>query len=506
MCGIAAVVAPGAPAEECREAVSSMLATIVHRGDEEHALGVIAGAGFGLGSNRLAIVDRAHAHQPMMVDGELFVVFNGEIYNHADLRERLVRAGCRFRTESDTEVLLHGFRTWGVDLASELDGMFAFVLHDTRSRHTFAARDPLGVKPLYVGRGRDGSIALASELKALVGRVESIAPVPPGHRFVDGSSEPYFQLDRTALPEDDEMLVRRFRTLFERAVEKRLRTDLPVAVIFSGGIDSAAVLRLATEYHDDVTAFTVGFPGASDVELARRFCAEYGIPQCIQLLETDDLIAALPSLVQHVETFETVDIMDASVMAPAFRLVREAGIKVALCGDGSDELLAGYDLFKTHPEPDRLVHYRLSNLHRTDLQRVDRTSMLYTVEARVPFMDRELVEFAYSVPMSLKLRDGVEKWILRKAVSDVLPPWIAWRKKVRMPEGTGLMYKLLDYARRQPVRVDRHLLERLGIDQPDGAFFLDQYLRSGYPEPAERYKRPSLDFAENGYFVFGAAA
>ena len=146
--------------------------------------------------------------------------------------------------------------------------------------------------------------------------------------------------------------------------------------------------------------------------------------------------------------------------------------------------------------------YRLNNLHRTDLQRVDRSSMRYTVEARVPFMDKSFLSFSYNVPISLKLCKGVEKWILREALKDYLPDYVAYRPKVRLPEGSGLRYQLLDFARKQSAEVDPDILSRLHIDQPDGAFFLEQYLKMGYPIPHERYKRPNLDFAPHGYFDF----
>jgi asparagine synthase (glutamine-hydrolysing) len=196
--------------------------------------------------------------------------------------------------------------------------------------------------------------------------------------------------------------------------------------------------------------------------------------------------------------------MDASVSSLAFEAAARRGLKVVLTGDGSDELLAGYDLFRRHPDPQALLDYRLGNLYRTDLQRVDRMSMAYGVEARVPFLDRRLVELAYSAPLRLKLRDGVEKWLLRAAVDDLLPEYVAWRPKSRMAEGSGLFDRLVEWARQQRTALPRELLERLGIRHSDGAYLLAQYLAAGYPPPQERHKRVGFDYFENGFFHFPA--
>jgi asparagine synthase (glutamine-hydrolysing) len=183
-------------------------------------------------------------------------------------------------------------------------------------------------------------------------------------------------------------------------------------------------------------------------------------------------------------------------------VAHELGIKVVLVGDGSDELFAGYDLFRQHPDPVALMRYRLMNLHRTDLQRVDRVSMLHSVEARVPFLDRAVVDFAWNLPLEYKLRDGTEKWVLRQAISDLLPDYLAWRPKIRMPQGTGLLFQLIEHARRRGEGLDGELFRRLGIDRPEAAYCLQEYLACEYPEPAERFKKLGWDFAPNGYFVF----
>ncbi len=190
------------------------------------------------------------------------------------------------------------------------------------------------------------------------------------------------------------------------------------------------------------------------------------MPHVVSYLDRAELIGMVPAVVYGAEFFEPIDTMDTCVGWFAYRLAHEHGFKVALCGEGSDEVLAGYDLFKTHPDPDELMRYRVHNLHRTDLQRVDRSSMMNSIETRVPFMDRAVLEFGYTVPMEMKLRDGTEKWILREAFRGDLPPYIADRPKIRMPDGSGLKNTLVEYAR-QPAHVDEDLLHTLGVDTPE---------------------------------------
>jgi asparagine synthase (glutamine-hydrolysing) len=304
------------------------------------------------------------------------------------------------------------------------------------------------------------------------------------------------------VPQEDEATVAELGRLLDDAVCKRVRTDLPIGVIYSAGLDSAVVLGLARRHHPDVTAISVGFPGAPDLEFAARSCAELGVRHVVKHLDYEQLVGSLHEVVRQIETFEVVDIMDAAVIGPAFEAAREAGIKVVLTGDGSDELFAGYELFRDHPDPVALMRYRVMNLHRTDLQRVDRISMRHSVEARVPFLDRAVVDFAWGLPLSLKLRDGIEKWVLRKAIDGIIPHYLAWRPKIRMPQGTGLLFQLIEYARDQPVGLDAELARRLGLDLPEAAYFLESYLRCGYPLPTSRYRQMGWDFAPNGYFVF----
>jgi asparagine synthase (glutamine-hydrolysing) len=508
MCGIAAIIdlAAGTEPSDAMHArehtLLAMLSRIRHRGDPERFAERWIGPGVALGTNRLAIVDRPHARQPLTdPDGRIHVVFNGELYRYRELRRELEQCGRIFRTDSDTEVLVHAYLEWGKEFVDRLDGMYAFVLLDRRQRTFIAARDHIGIKPLYYAV-RDGVHYFASEQKCLLGIAAEIHTVEPGTYLWNGTVVQYFDLGQGCpVPESEAEAVATYRRLFHDAVRKQVDTDLPIAVMFSAGIDSAAVLHAARRYHPAVTAITVGFAGAADLRTAARYCVEFGVEHIVVELDRTALIDSLPEVVYGSEFFETIDALDACFGNFAYRQARAHGFKVALCGEGSDEVLAGYDLFRSHEDPLELMRYRVSNLHRTDLQRVDRSSMMNTVETRVPFMDRALLEYAYSLPMSLKVRDGVEKWVLREAFRGDLPDYITDRPKMRMPDGSGLKNTLLEYAR-QPVDIDEDILRGLHIDTQEGAFFLRSYLDAGFPMPRERFKRAGYDYSVNGYFDF----
>ncbi|HVR95065.1 MAG TPA: asparagine synthase-related protein [Thermoanaerobaculia bacterium] len=505
MCGIAALIHSHrryAGHQVSTDRLLKMLRPIAYRGDAEHFGETAVFEDAALGTNRLAIVGREDGRQPVSDAGwRVWAVLNGEIYNFQSLKQRLVEAGRVFRTRTDTEVLVHGYLEWGPErLLQELDGMFAFVLYDRMNGSFLAARDHIGIKPLYYAVV-DGTWFFASEQKCLMPFACEIMTLAPGHYILDGEVRCYHRYSDEPLDLPEREMVQRFRELFEEAVRKRVQTDLPVAVTFSGGIDSTVVLHLARKYHPDVTAFTIGFEGASDIGVAERFCKDFSIPHHIAYLSEREMIEALPRVVYEAEFFEGIDVMDTCVGHYVYREIRRHGIKVALCGEGSDEVLAGYDLFREHSDKAALMKYRVANLHRTDLQRVDRSSMMSSVEARVPFLDKDFLGFAYRVPMDLKLRDGVEKWILREAFRGEIPDYVLFRRKVRMPDGTGLQNRLYNHAQ-QGAPLPDDAVRALGIRTPQEAFFLKHYLDAGFPLPHERFRRPVYDFSEHGYFNF----
>jgi asparagine synthase (glutamine-hydrolysing) len=377
MCGIAGQArAGGAPVEE--ETIARMCAAQEHRGPDQRGLHIADG--IGLGIQRLRIIDLAGGDQPVSnEDGSVVVVLNGEIYNYAELRERLLRAGHSLATEGDTEVIAHLYEEEGVECLRHLHGMFCFALWDSRRRRLFVARDRVGKKPLYYS-ARGGELSFASELQALVqdpavGRevdpeaidsylaygyvpapgsiFRGVAKLPPAHRLVyeDGALtvERYWRLDYAAKRPvgDVEELHERIRDSLRTAVRRRLVADVPVGAFLSGGIDSSAVVAAMAEHSPQpVKTFSIGFADAAFDELPRaQLVAERFGTDHHELVVEPDAVAMLPKLVRHYgEPFG-----DHSAL-PCFYLAELARdqVTVALNGDGGDESFAGYQRYSSN--------------------------------------------------------------------------------------------------------------------------------------------------------------
>ena len=452
MCGIAVLVGPGAATH--RADFAAMLATVAPRGEVEETLTDDDAL---LGTHRLKIVDRDHAVQPWRSADERWAMsYNGEVFNFAALREDLVADGVALRSHSDTEVVLEAVLAWGEKALLRLRGEFAFALVDREGGRVFLARDPAGVKPLYWAMA-GGRLAVASEVKALAPLGVPVHEVAPGHC---GWAEPgrtpelapYLDLGRLGddQPEitDLDEAVALVRQTYRDAVRVRVDTDLTVGVILSGGLDSSLTLLQVRELHPDCVAFTVGTEGSPDLAFARRLTAELGVRHEVVTVRPRDLgLAEVREAIRVSEVTEHGDVINAVVSMKLFDLVRRHGVKVVLTGDGSDELFGGYDMYRNvSPEQSRaLFLHKIRHLSRTELQRVDRTSMGHGVEARVPYLDPEMLSLAMRLPASMKSRDGYEKWILRHAFADVLPDYIRDRHKHPMSHSSGLHERIRLY-------------------------------------------------------------
>jgi asparagine synthase (glutamine-hydrolysing) len=443
VCGIALIVGP----EADRSLFRQMMDSIRPRGDIEEML---LGPDLLAGTQRLRIVDREHAVQPWVsADGRLLLCYNGEIYNYRDVRSQLIQLGHEMRSDGDTEVVLEAFVEWGEDAVHRLRGEYAFAVVARETGRVYLARDPLGVKPLYWSR-TGNRLHVASEVKALVPVGAAVSEVPPGHHgYGDADRDPELtpHLDLRRLGADEDAIedvdeaVKRVRAALSESIQIRLDTDLTVGVILSGGLDSSITLLHAREMHPDCVAFTIGTPESEDLQYARRLTSDLGVPhEVIELRPRDIKLADVRTAIRMSELTEYGDIINAVISVPLFRRIHQLGVKVVLGGDGSDELFGGYPMYqKIGPEQSRrLFLHKIANLGRTELQRVDRTSMGQGVEARVPFLDPELVALAMRIPAELKVRDGQEKWIVREAFADMLPDYIRQRPKHGLSYSTGL--------------------------------------------------------------------
>jgi asparagine synthase (glutamine-hydrolysing) len=374
MCGIAGVLAArGGPAEADRRALAAALGRLCHRGPDD--AGSFADAGVLLGHRRLSILDLSAAgHQPMASPGGRFVLtFNGEIYNYLELRAELAGHGFAFHTGTDTEVLLAAFERWGRGCLARLRGMFAFALWDREARTLFLARDRVGEKPLYWWR--DGErFAFASELRALLELVparpalspdavdqflhwqyvvepdtllQGVRRLPAGHTLTVGpgawgaAPEAYWRMEDAEPLERDP--VEALGSVLEEAVGLTLRSDAPVGVALSGGLDSGVIAAIAARGRDGISAFTVGYPGARDFDeraQAAALARALGIPWHAAELSTDAFAAFFPALVAAQD--EPIADLAAYGHFAVARLAAEHGVKVLLTGIGGDELFFGY--------------------------------------------------------------------------------------------------------------------------------------------------------------------
>jgi asparagine synthase (glutamine-hydrolysing) len=544
MCGIVGIISNNPQAQRAWLAIGRDAMT--HRGPDDEGEWWSADGRVGLAQRRLSIIDLSPAgHQPMHdASGALSIVFNGEIYNFADLRDEMIAKGHSFRSQSDTEVILAAYREWGTECLSRFNGMFAFALFDARQHKVFLARDRAGEKPLFYHQA-NGVLRFASELKALLAdpalprRIDPVAldcylamgyvpgdrcmlqgfnKLPPAHALLfdlqtgQAKTWRYWQLPELEAASsrtfDEAALLDELEALLQDAVRRQMMADVPVGVLLSGGVDSSLITAMAVRSSGRVLTFTIGFPGHGKLDETKhaRLIARHFGTRHIELMAEDATADLLPRLARQFD-----EPMVDSSMIPTFmvsQLVRQH-CSVALGGDGGDELFGGYghysrlqwmqkklgplprpllngiasaaekllpvgvkgrnwvrglgvDLSKGLPlitsffdantrgrllaaqsgwhaqaedvlrsrvpvHPDllqRATRMDFANYLAEDLLvKVDRASMLNSLELRAPFLDYRLIEFAFSkVPSHLKATMQDKKILLKRLTARVLPP------------------------------------------------------------------------------------
>ncbi len=449
MCGFA--VAIGWP--EADATVARLIDGILHRGDITDPL-FSPLPNVAMCTRRLRIVDAAHGVQPQIsFYGRLAVSFNGEIYNHVDLRRELEDLGVHFRTESDTEVLANALQAWGYRALERLNGMYAFVAVDLASGEFLAARDPFGVKPLYVMQSGTGFL-FCSEMKPLIDTVPvgDVMLLPPGYAL---SRKNCARFKSPVYPRTDAPVENWAATLdkiLAAAVERRLPPGLPVATLFSGGIDSTLVAHYARRFRPEAPGYFVGGTDAPDYRYAAAYADKTGYD--LRLVDfdpqSDEAFAIIDEVVAVTESFEPNLIRGAVCSLAANRQMHRDGFRVALCGEGADELFCGYApleiAFHESPVDGQTIRDEcLGLMNRVSLQRVDRCSMRFAVETREPFLDPAVVNYALNLDAGALVRDvaglPTGKMPLRDLYDlypDELPAVIRDRTKVPFGEGAGL--------------------------------------------------------------------
>ncbi len=407
-----------------------------------------------MGFHRLSIMGLTpEGMQPFELGGS-YVVCNGEIYGFEKLRDEL-SAKYSFRSGSDCEILLPLYMEYGVEMFRMLDAEFALILYDGRTGGFIAARDPIGIRPLYYGYLSDGNIAFASEPKNLTGLCEKIMPFPPGHYYKDGAFIRYRDVAHAKKYSDDDFdeVVKNIRGLLVRGVEKRLVSDAKVGYLLSGGLDSSLVCAVAQRASDrPVKTFSIGMSGdAIDLKYARQVAEYIGSDHTEVIISEDDVLSSLETVIELLGTFDITTIRASIGMYLVCKAIHEnTDIRVLLTGEISDELF-GYKYTDFAPSAEAFqkeAEKRVSELHMYDVLRADRCISVNSLEARVPFGDLEFVEYVMSVDPELKMnRYGKGKYLLRKAFEDgdYLPHDILYREKAAFSDAVG--HSMVDYLK-----------------------------------------------------------
>jgi asparagine synthase (glutamine-hydrolysing) len=397
-------------------------------------------------------VDVDKGHQPILANsGQSGIICNGEIYNFRKIRTRLAPK-YRFRTKSDSEVILHLYQEKGPECVKDLNGMFAFAIFD--GEDFMLARDPIGIKPLYYGY-RSDRLYFSSELGAMsLAGVQEVHEFPAGHYytpkdgFVRFYEVPDIQEDTLTDIEETADIIRK---TFIKCVKDRLLADreVPVGSFCSGGLDSSLVAAIAAEDIPKLHTFVVGMRDengelSDDVKASRIAADHIGSTHHELIFTEEEYYEALPYVIQKLETYDPSLVRCA---VPCYFTCKLAAdyVTVVLTGEGADEIFTGYHYMKHFPsdklnwEAQRLI----KNVHNINLQRADRMGMAFSLELRVPFFDVSMVDLAMKIPPELKIREHngakIEKWILRKAFEGTghLPDEILWRYKVQYTQGAG---------------------------------------------------------------------
>ncbi len=502
MCGIAGIFGPNSN----EEAIKDSLEKIKHRGTDLFEIKTFPHAS--LGANRLPIVDRAHGQQPLAnEDNTVFAVQNGEIFNYKALQADLTKKGHVFKTKSDTETLVHLYEEYGEKLVDHLDSeMFAFLVYDVKRNVFIAGRDRFGVKPLYFAEDAEGSFHFASELKQLtnIEEIKQIKIFPPAHIMRNGKLTRYYQASSNNDITDAAEAKRQLTTLIVEAVRKRVDTDLPIAVLLSGGVDSSLIMEIANRLHPDVTAFILGSPGSPDYEAAVNLCKQYQYKH--QIITPDvNYSETVDGIIYHLELYEAQVIRQSFALDVLSKAVVRAGYRVALAGDASDEIFGGYNEFISlqNEKINEGCAKLLSDLSRGHNQRLDRLSMKHTLEVRAPFFDTEVVDYALKIAGNLKIhRDNhrvTTKYILRAVASEFLPPEIAWRYKVPFSNGAGMNVGFnfrsedgevaLAVQEKEKIPLEQAVMEKYGFLTHEEQYYFQKYRQYGYAKLSDNWLR-----------------
>ena len=401
--------------------------------------------------HRLCICDKTeNGNQPMYhpTDNNLLLMCNGEIYNHNTLKEYY---NIETESKSDCEIILHLYKLIGIESTiKQLDGVFAFLLYDIKHNIILVGRDKFGVRPMYYGTNKIGEYYFSSEIKSLVHVCDNIKSLPPGSLWKNKEHNniqslipikyDYIEIDNFTYKE----ILLNIYSKFEEAVIKRLMGDREIGCFLSGGLDSSLVTALACKHSQkQIQTFSIGLKGSTDLKYASQVAKYLNTNHHEVHFTEKEGIDAISHVIYYIESYDITTIRASVGMYLLSKYIKEnTNVKVVLSGEGSDELTQGYIYFHNSPNP-KEAHEEsvrlLSDLYRYDILRSDKTTASQGLEVRVPFLDKNFVDFYMKIQGNIKIPQGKhEKYLLRKAFdNNILPKEVLWRAKEAFSDGVS---------------------------------------------------------------------
>ncbi len=451
MCGF--TVYTGSDKKE-RLSIAHEFKKIKYRGPDNSIVRDFGEEGW-MGFHRLSIMDvSAKGNQPIVYKN-INLVCNGEVYNYNELRAQY-EDSYEFRSHSDSEVIIPLFLDKGIEgTAKALDAEYVFVIYDSTEKKYFAARDPIGIRPMFYGYSKaTGEISFASEIKSLHEICDEVKPFPPGHYFDGESFHCYHDISKVEKYVDHELdeIFANINEKLTKGIEKRLQSDVPVGFLLSGGLDSSIVCAIGARLIDEpIKTFAVGIEdGPIDTKYARQVADYLGTDHTEVLFTKQDIFDTLSHLIYTTETFDITTIRASMGMYLVSKYIAEnSDVKVLMTGEISDEIF-GYKYTDFAPSPEEFqkeAEKRIREIYMYDVLRADRTISCHGLEARVPFGDLDFVEYVMSIRPEKKMNfTGVGKYLLRKAFEgDYLPQDILYREKAAFSDAVG--HSVVDYLK-----------------------------------------------------------
>jgi len=532
MCGILALLGLQDDAQKWRKTAIELSKKLRHRGPDW--TGIYCKGKNIICHERLAIVDPESGDQPLYSqDGTVVLAVNGEIYNHMGIREQLKAEGFEFKTGSDCEILIPLYEKYGENFMNKtkLLGMYAFVIYDEKTDSYIAGRDHIGIIPLYIGYGKDGSVWFASELKAIQEHCATFECFPPGHTYSSRTHKftKWYNPEWANPQACPKVSIEpsQLREALVSSVKSHLMSDVPFGVLLSGGLDSSLVASIMSRNLPEnspwprLHSFSIGLKGSPDLKAARNVAKFLGTIHHEYNFTVQEGLDAISDVVYMTETYDVTSIRASTPMYLMARKIKATGVKMVLSGEGADEIFGGYLYFHKCPDAQEMHEEtlrKISQLHKYDCLRANKSMMAWGVEARVPFLDHDFLKFAMGFDPAQKMceADGkhrIEKHILRSAfdtgkkggdppakkrklnngkkaeVEDekaYLPDSVLWRQKEQFSDGVG--YSWIDGIKANAERMisDKQLEQaarRFPINTPKTkeAYFVRQTFHSHFP-------------------------